>query len=221
MKSYGKFTAGLIAAWFTFVLSASALHLFKNQSNRVGLAVGLAALTPIVLFSLWFAASDGFRQFALSLSPRTLTFVQSWRVMGLVFVILEARGVLPAIFALPAGYGDIGIGATAFFVAWKLANPSHRSSFILWQGLGIADLVMAVSLGTTASLISPHSAPMVAMTVLPLSLIPTFLVPLFLVFHVICIAQARAWKGASADARQTARRAQEFVTDGFQSHRKA
>jgi hypothetical protein len=221
MKNYGKLTAALIAAWFTFALSASALHLFKNQSNSVGVAVGLAALVPIAVFSLWFAASDGFRKFALSLNPRTLTYVQSLRVIGVVFVILEARGVLPAIFALPAGYGDIVIGATASFVAWKLANPSHRGSFILWQVLGIADLVNAVGLGTTARLISPLGTPMVAMTVLPLSLIPTFLVPLFLIFHIICIAQARAWKGASGAARQTARSAQDFVAGGFQSHRNA
>jgi hypothetical protein len=78
----------------------------------------------------------------------------------------------------------MAIGATATFVAWKLADASHRRSFIVWQELGILDLVVAVSLGTTAVWLSPHSASMVAMTVLPLSLVPTFLVPLFLFFHI-------------------------------------
>ncbi len=219
MKNYGKLTAGLIAGWFLFALSASALRLFENDSNRIGLAVALAALIPIAVFSLWFAASEKFRQFALSLNPRTLTFVQSWRILGFVFVVLEARGVLPAIFALPAGYGDMAVGATASLVAWKLANPSHRGSFILWQVLGIADLVTAVGLGTTARLLSPHSASMVAMTVLPLSLVPTFIVPLLLIFHFICIAQARTWKSASGDTRQTTRPAKGLVTDGFPSQR--
>jgi len=221
VKHYGKLTPGLIAGWFLFALSASALHVFENESNRVGLAVALAALTPIVVFSLWFAASEKFRQFALSLNPRTLTFVQSWRILGFIFVLLQAYGVLPAVFALPAGYGDMAIGATASLVAWKLASPGHRRSFILWHGLGIADLVMAVSLGTTARLLSPRGASMAAMTVLPLSLVPTFLVPLFLILHVICIAQARAWKGASGDTRQTASRVKDLVTDGFQSQRGA
>jgi hypothetical protein len=204
MKEYGKITVALIAAWFVFALSASALHLFKNQANRVGIAVGLAALTPIVMFALWFAVSEGFRKFALSLSPRTLTYVQSWRALGVAFVILEARGVLPGIFAFPAGYGDIFIGLTAGFAAWKLANGRHRASFIFWQTLGITDLVLAVSLGTMAGVISPESVPMAAMTVLPLSLIPTFLVPLYLIFHVICIAQAKGWKTVSGDSRQFA-----------------
>lgn len=201
MKSYGKLTAAIIAGWFVFALSASALHLFKNDSSQVGIAVGLAAIAPIAIFALWVAASKEFRQFALSLDPRILTLAQSWRIVGVVFVILQARGVLPAIFALPAGYGDIAIGATAWFGALRLANPRHRNSFILWQALGITDLIVAVSLGTTASLLSPQGPSTAAMTVLPLSLIPTFLVPLFTILHVICIAQAKSWKLASDNTR--------------------
>ncbi|MBZ5706405.1 MAG: hypothetical protein LAN63_13730 [Acidobacteriia bacterium] len=221
MKNYGKLTAGLIAAWFIFALSASALHLFKNDSNRVGLGVALAALTPILVFSLWFGISQKFREFTLSLNPRALTVVQSWRILGFSFVLLQAYGLLPAVFALPAGYGDMAVGATATLVAWKLADPRHRKSFILWQLLGITDLVMAVGLGTTARLLNPHGASMVLMTVLPLSLVPTFLVPLFLIFHTICIAQARAWKSASDTTHQTARPAQASAMGRLQSQRRA
>jgi hypothetical protein len=212
MKSYGKIAAVLIALWFTFALASSAQHLFLNKSNRVGLAVGLAALAPIALFSLWFATSHGFRQFALTLNPCTLTVVQSSRIIGLTFVILQARGVLPAIFALPAGLGDMAIGATASFVAWKLANPRNRNAFILWQSLGIADLLIAVSLGITAPLLRPQGISTAAMTILPLSLIPTFLVPLYLIIHVICISQARSWRSVSRDTPTTATPVQQFAT---------
>jgi hypothetical protein len=202
MKNYGKLTAVIIAAWFIFALSASALHLFKNDANRVGLAVAFAALLPIVAFSVWFAASEKFRGFALSLNPQALTFIQSWRVLGVIFPVLLAYGVLPAVFAKSAGYGDIAVGLTAPLAALWLANARHRSSFIAWQLLGILDLVTAVGLGATAPLLSPGSTPMVAMTVLPLSLIPTFGVPLFVILHVICIAQARRWQSAVADTHQ-------------------
>jgi hypothetical protein len=203
MKNYGKLVAGLLAAWFILAMSASALHLFKNDSNRIGVGVGIAALTPLVLFSLWFAFSEKFRHFTLSLNPTILTSLQASRLIGFTFVLLEARGVLPAIFALPAGYGDMAIGATAAFVAWRLVTPRFRISFILWQVLGITDLVLAVTLGATAILLSPHGPTTAAMTVLPLSLVPTFLVPLYVICHVICIAQARTWKAASQHAHQT------------------
>ena len=113
IRNYGRLTTGLIAAWFIFALSASAFHVFENAVNRIGISVAVAATVPIVIFALWFAASKTFRQFALSLDPQILTLAQAWRIVGFTFVLLEARGVLPAIFALPAGYGDMAIGMTA------------------------------------------------------------------------------------------------------------
>jgi hypothetical protein len=190
MTRYGKLATGLIAAWFLLSLVASAFHVFENGQGRIGISVAIAASLPILLFSIWFWASGSFRQFIFSLNPRTLTFLQTWRIAGIVFVLLEARGVLPALFALPAGYGDMFIGATASFVALKLANPRHRLAFVFWQLLGMADLITAVGLGTTARLFSPEGTSMMAMTVLPLSLVPTFIVPLLFMFHIICIAQA-------------------------------
>jgi hypothetical protein len=208
MKNYGRFTTRLIIVWFVSALAASALHLFRNDSERVGVAVAIAAMTPILVFALWFAASKGFRQFILSLDPVILTAAQSWRIIGFTFVLLQARSVLPTVFALPAGYGDMAIGATAAYVAWKLTAPTHRNAFILWQVLGITDLVVAVTLGTTARLLAPHEASMLAMTVLPLSLVPTVLVPVFLFFHIICIAQAKAWKAVPGRTNPTSRPAQ-------------
>ena len=96
----------------------------------MGVAVAIAASAPLILFVLWFAASAGFWQFALSLSPRTLTAVQTWRLIGFVFVLLEVRGALPAVFAWPAGYGDMLIGATATLAAWKLSGS--RWEFSTW-----------------------------------------------------------------------------------------
>ena len=192
--NYGKLIAGLVAAWFVFALSASALNVFKTDPQAPPLAIGLSVVLPILAFVLWFAFSPGFRQFALSLSPRTLTIVQSWRIAGLAFVALYTFGLLPGFFALPAGWGDVALGVTAPLVALKLAEPGHRRSFIVWQLLGMTDLVLAVALGTTARLIDPQGVPTAPVTVLPLSLIPTFGVPLLFILHVICIAQARQWR---------------------------
>src|SRR6185437_3618993 len=197
MTNYKKLTTGLIAAWFVFALSASALHLFDNAYQQIGASVALAAGVPVLAFFAWLAASQNFRKFALSVNPRVLTSWQTVRLLGVVFVILEGMQLLPARFALSAGYGDIFIGATAWFAATRLAKPANRALFILWQTLGIFDLVSAVALGITAQFVHSPGPSMYLMTVLPLSLIPTFLVPLFLMFHVISIAQASKWREAS------------------------
>jgi hypothetical protein len=217
MKNYRSLILGLIVAWFALAFSASALELFKNNANRIGVAVAIAASAPIIAFAIWFAGSTSFRNFTLSLNPQVLTAVQTWRLLGFTFVLLEAHRALPAIFALPAGYGDMAIGATASLVAWKLSNPAHRSSYIVWQILGITDLVMAVGLGTTARLLSPQSVPMTAMTVLPLSLIPTFAVPLFLILHMICIAQAGKWEAPLAASSRSSARIENMPPRTFQA----
>jgi hypothetical protein len=193
MSKYAKLSAGLLVAWLVFTLSASALHLFVNAPNKPPAAFGLAVLTPVVVFLVWFASSPGFRQFLLSLSPRALTLVHSVRIAGIVFLALATYKILPAYFALSAGWGDIIIGATAPFAALWLANPAHRKGFIFWQLLGIADLVNALALGTLSGIIDPHGISTAPMTVLPMSYITTFAVPVFLMLHIICIAQARRW----------------------------
>ena len=193
MSKYAKLSAGLLAAWLVFALFSSALHLYVNAPNTPPIALGLAVITPILLFIIWFASSPGVRQFILSLSPRTLTLVQSIRVAGFVFLVLGTYKIVPAYFALSAGWGDIIIGATAPVAALWLANPAHRKGFIFWQLLGIADLVNALALGALAGVIDPHGISTVAMTVLPMSYITTFAVPVFFILHIISIAQARRW----------------------------
>lgn len=199
---YKWVTIGLIAVWFSFSVVASAENLFRTDTARFGLGIAIAAGAPLILFAMWFGSSAGFREFLLSLDPRALTIVETWRIVGAAFLVLYYLGMLPGLFAFPAGVGDAAIGVTAPLVAVGLTKFAHRKSFIVWQILGILDLATAVTLGTTDGLIYPSGVGMGAMTVLPLSLIPTFFVPLLLLFHIICIRQARRWRASEPTAYQ-------------------
>jgi hypothetical protein len=132
---YAWLTSGLVVAWFVVCFVASAQHLFQNAPGTPPVAFGLAALTPLVAFGLWYAASQGFRSFVLSLNMQTLAIVQSWRIAGYVFLVAGVYQLLPPLFAHSAGWGDVFIGATAPFVALRLVNPEHRASFVLWNFL--------------------------------------------------------------------------------------
>jgi hypothetical protein len=195
--AYAKLITRVIAAWFLLVLGMSALQLFRNPPNTPPLALGLAALIPLSIFALWFGASAGFREFTLGLDRSVLTMVHTWRVGGFVFLVLYTYNLLPGMFALPAGWGDIAIGLTAPWAARRLSDNNHRGSFIVWQVFGMIDLIAAVALGTTAGFFHPTGIPSSVMTELPMSLIPTFAVPLLLILHIICIAQSVQRKDAS------------------------
>ncbi|SRR6266436_9462 len=128
---------------------------------------------------------------------RTITLLQSGRVIGVVFLTLYALGLLPGIFALPAGLGDVAIGLTAPLVASVLASKARYRLGLLavWNILGMLDLLVAVSLGiltsrSTLGLLAgtTSSALVVAF---PLSLIPTFLVPAYLILHLIALDRVR------------------------------
>jgi hypothetical protein len=195
--SYRKLTVALITAWFVFALIAGSLAWFQTDAAQPPLPLLLAVVIPITLYAFWYFTSPGFRQFVLSLSPQALTRVQAWRIVGFTFVALSVYHILPAVFAMPAGWGDVFIGGTALLVAGRIARPEHRTAFIFWQFLGIADLVIALSTGAGAQFLDPNGISTAPMTALPLSLIPTFGVPLLMILHFICIAQARRWPAKS------------------------
>jgi len=194
---YRKPVTFLLVAWFVFAVAASAAGFFRPGSGPLPAPapIGLSVVLPIVIFWIWLALSPSFRAFALSLSPRTLTIVQSWRVLGFVFLVLAANGLLPTTFAGPAGWGDIFIGATAPWVAMNWAtDPQRRGRFVIWNLLGVADLVLAVILGVLSSegqagILVRNGLTTRVVTELPLSLIPIFGVPLWLILHSIVLAQ--------------------------------
>lgn len=195
---YNQLVAVLITIWFAISFTASALHLFVTVPGTPPLALLLSVLLPLGIFTAWYLRSSNFRSYIQSLSPAAVTLMHSWRTAGYAFLVLAAYNILPNLFALPAGWGDIAMGVTAPFVAYRLANPAHRRSFIFWQLLGVTDLVLAISLGAAAPFLAPNAPTTTPMQMLPLSIIPTFGVPFLLILHIISIAQARQWSEQSS-----------------------
>ena len=196
--SVRNLTLGVLVAWFLFALGGSLLGVF-DSGPRPPLLLGLAFVVPVAAFVACYLTSARFREFALSLDLRALSLAQTFRVVGIVFVILYFLGALPGAFALPAGWGDFAIGITAPVVAWYWKRPFPYRTFIVWNVLGSLDLVNAMSLGVLASAspvgILAGDVTTRLMGQFPLSLIPTFFVPLLLIFHLVCFI--RVGKGVA------------------------
>lgn len=187
----------VLGGWFLLVVSLGAAGAFVARPGTppVVLAVGIGA--PLVLFFSWLRLSQAFRDFVLSLDLRFVAGIQAWRWAGLGFLSLYAHKILPAIFALPAGLGDMAIGFTApWMIVALVRRPEFAASaaFIRWNVLGIIDLAVAVTIGTLSSALStgaPGEISTAPMATLPLLLIPAFLVPVFLMLHTAALMQGR------------------------------
>lgn len=189
-----QLAVAVVVVWFVLALVGSLVGVFDSEP-RPPILLGLAAVVPVALFALVYLESPGFRQFVSSLNLRWLTLAQAWRILGIVFVLDYSRGLLPGVFALPAGWGDFAIGITAPLVAWFWKPPYPKKTFVVWNLLGMTDLVVAVTLGVLASrssvglLAGDVSTRLTGM--FPLSLVPTFFVPLLFIFHLISLIRAR------------------------------
>ena len=191
--------AFLLPVWFALILSLSLLGVFEPADPpRPPIARGLAVLVPIILPVLGYTFSAGFRRRLLALDLGLLTIAQSWRIAGLTFLTLYALRLLPDLFAIPAGLGDIFVGLTAPAIATRVVSslPARRGLFIAWTLFGMLDLIVAVSLGVISSLtplgLVDGLRPPAVLTRLPLSLIPTFTVPLLFDLHVASLVLLRA-----------------------------
>lgn len=184
--------------WLVAALALSLSGSLQTPEGTAPFKLLAAAGTPILGFVMWYRGSAALRAWVLGLDPQLLVMPQAWRVVGGVFLVLLAFGLLPGLFAWPAGVGDIAVGVTAPAVALGLARrPGFGASrgFVAWNLLGIIDLIVAVGTGTLASGVVPGLVEGVttqAMDSWPLSMIPGFFVPLFVILHLAAIAQARA-----------------------------
>ncbi len=188
----------VLAAWFVVVLAAGTAGVFESAPSRPPLAILVAVAGPPLLFALGYRASRPFRGFVLGIDLRLLTAMQSWRVMGGMFLALYAFDLLPGLFAWPAGVGDVAVGVAAPFVLLAMLRgaPTWRRQ-VTWLNIaGLVDFVVAVGTGVLASSTSlglmASAGTRASLAALPLSLVPTFAVPLWIIFHVISLLQLRA-----------------------------
>lgn len=186
-----------LAAWFSLVMLLGASGAFIGRPGQPPVAIAIGFGAPLLLFFAWLRLTPSFRAFVLSLDLRLITGMQAWRWAGLGFLSLYAHGVLPAMFALPAGLGDMAVGfAAPWMILALVRRPGFAASraFVRWNVLGMLDLAVAVALGTLSASLSTGAAGEITtapMATLPLLVVPVFLVPLFLMLHTAALMQSR------------------------------
>jgi hypothetical protein len=198
---YRYMTAGALSVAFVGWLAiaryvGSANMYFVTTDTAVPtLLFGVAIPLMIAAAGLWL--SGAIRSLVSAIPLRWLVAAQVYRIEGGIFLVLWADGRLPWQFALPAGIGDFTTGVLAVVLAARLARNAtgaHRAVYA-WCLFGIADLVVAITMGALTSPGRPHllafEAPNLLITSYPLVMIPTFAVPLALMLHGLVLWRLR------------------------------
>jgi len=128
------------------------------------------------------------RQTRYNKTTSILVAAQTYRILGVVFILGVSQGILHPAFGIPAGVGDMLIGLTAIPFAYFLRKGFSWSKYalVVWSVLGVADLINAVSLGLLTSEVGRST-----MTTFPWILVPTVGVPLALALHGITLYRLR------------------------------
>ena len=205
MAEIGRGRAAILAAfgaWFAAVLAIGATGALSPALGGPP-ALGATVLLPLLaLVGAWFALPSAPKALAATPLP-ALIAVNAIRVLGVLFGILYAKGRLPAPFAPTAGLGDMFIGLTALPLAWAVARfgARVRPLVLLWNALGLADLVVALTLGPLSApgplqvFVGPPDAS--PMTALPWLIIPGFLVPSLFFIHLVIFTRLTKAEGAT------------------------
>ena len=189
-----------LALWLGVVIFLGSHGAFVGSVDLPPLPIFFGLAIPLAVFFTAYLGWSAFRNFILGADLRLVTAIQAWRWGGLGFLSLFASGILPGLFALPAGLGDMAIGFSAPWILLQLVRrPSFAASrrYMIWNILGLVDFFVAVSTATLSSGLFPGITRLMGnvttspMTHLPLVLIPAFMVPFFSMLHFTALFQAR------------------------------
>ena len=141
-RAWVVISALVFAAWLVGIVLLASDNFFSPPRIPVALLATLALGYLILL-------SRTFRAIVAGIPQHWLIGIQTFRILGGVFLVRYFQGQLPGLFAIPAGVGDILTGVLAPLVAywWFVGKPYARGAAIAWNLFGMADLVNAFALG--------------------------------------------------------------------------
>lgn len=189
-------TAGVLAAWFLAAVWVARAGVFRAAvDGPIPPMIAYGIMLPILIGIAVVLSSRAFGRVLAAVPQHWLVGVQVYRMLGVIFLVYHANGLLPGVFAIPAGYGDILVGVTAVAVAYLYAKKGlqARRAVVGWNVLGILDLVVAVTLGFLSSPGPLHilslDAPNEMVSAYPLVMVPVFAVPLSILLHACSLTK--------------------------------
>jgi hypothetical protein len=180
--------------WMAIAWGSGINGLFRPDASSLPL-LPMAIFVPLIVGTPLLLLSGRVGQVLDAMPLTWLVALQLYRVFGSQWLVYWLHGSIPGLFGLPAATGDVLTGLFALPVAIGLAAGSAegRKAAVLWNIFGIADFVVAVSMGVITSpgplqLIVPNGSSIGSGTY-PNVLTPAFVVPCSILLHLLSLRQ--------------------------------
>lgn len=180
--------------WATVAWTAAINGAFHAGASSLPL-LPAAILLPVIVGAPVLLLSQRMGQLLDAMPATWLIALQLYRVFGSQWLAYWLGGLLPGLWALPAGTGDVltGLFAVPAAIAVASGTAEGRRAAILWNIFGLADFTVAIALGMIMSpgafqLIVPDG-PSMAVDTYPNVLTPAFVVPSSILLHVLSLRQ--------------------------------
>lgn len=180
--------------WATVAWTAAINGAFRAGASSLPL-LPAAILLPVIVGAPVLLLSKRIGQVLDAMPTTWLVALQIYRIFGGQWLAYWLRGVLPSLWALPAGTGDVltGLFAVPAVISLASGTAEGRRVAILWNVFGLADFAVAITLGMIMSpgpfqLIIPQG-PSMTVNTFPNVLTPAFVVPSSILLHVLSLRQ--------------------------------
>jgi hypothetical protein len=185
-----------LTLWAAIVWSAAINGVFRTGASPLPL-LPLAIFLPVIIGAPLLLLSKRVGQVLDAMPATWLVALQLYRVFGTVFLVEGLRGMVPGVFGLPVGTGDVltGLFAVPAAIALSAGTAEGRKAAIAWNIFGLADFAVAITLGLITSpgrfqLIVPN-VPSIGVGTYPNVLTPVFVVPSSILLHALSLRQLR------------------------------
>jgi len=189
-------SALVLTGWLAIALALGVSGVYRGASEHMP-TIQYGMLVPILIGSILLMRSPTMARVLDAVPQQWLIGIQSYRALGIIFLILYAAGKMPGLFAWPAGIGDILVGGIALVVAIAYARGPRNNRDLVWGWniLGLSDLAVAVGSGmlTAPSPIQQFAfeLPNDLISTFPFVLIPIYVVPLSVILHLASLTKLR------------------------------
>jgi hypothetical protein len=183
--------------WAAVAWTAAINGVFRIGASPL-LLLPAGIFLPVIIGAPLLLLSKRVGQLLDAMPTTWLIALQLYRVFGSQWLAYVLRGVLPGLWALPAGTGDVltGLFVVPAAIALATGTAEGRRAAILWNIFGLADFAVAITLGLIAS-----TGPSMTVDSFPNVLTPAFVVPSSILLHALSLRQLRRRRRTEALGR--------------------